>query len=180
MLEQPADWLIDMLEAYAGRCIDASGQLATTSASVYGIVVDRGISIWPRFALCTHGTCLASVVANVTPAPAIDEPVTPEPVDPAPAADEPPAATEAPATEPAPAADEPPAATEAPATEPAPAAVVVEEPAITVAVGDFLVLHTDGHLRVATHDESLTMDVIARCRENYSGPPKLVLVSAWL
>jgi hypothetical protein len=66
----------------------------------------------------------------------------------------------------------------APAPEPAPAAE--PEPLdITVAMGDFLVLH-EGHMRVATSEESLTMDMIARARETYSGPPKLIKVSVWL
>jgi hypothetical protein len=50
---------------------------------------------------------------------------------------------------------------------------------IAVSVGDFLVLH-EGHLRVASAEESLTMDVVARARETYAGPPKLVKVSVWL
>lgn len=50
---------------------------------------------------------------------------------------------------------------------------------IAVAAGDFLVNH-DGSLRVASAEESLTMDVIARSHETYSGPPKLIKASIWL
>jgi hypothetical protein len=50
---------------------------------------------------------------------------------------------------------------------------------ITVAVGDFLINY-DGNLKVATEEESLTMAVVARAREDYIGPPKGVLISVWL
>jgi hypothetical protein len=62
-----------------------------------------------------------------------------------------------------------------------PAFVVGAEPGanITVNVGDFLI-NVNGSLRVATVEESLTMAVVARAREQYTGPPTLVLVSVWL
>jgi phosphotransferase system IIA component len=55
----------------------------------------------------------------------------------------------------------------------------VPEADTAVNVGDFLI-NVDGSLCVATEEESLTMAVIVRAREQYAGPPKLVLVSVWL
>jgi hypothetical protein len=66
--------------------------------------------------------------------------------------------------------------------EPAPEATELDqepvEPDVAVLVGDFLV-NVDGRLKVATA-ESLRMAVVARARESYSGPCKLVLASIWL